>query len=120
MNPAPASLLPPPDLWRCFFVKLPIDPAAATIAAGGELRRLTPQEQAVLGVLLCEPLGSADLLMTALWGRWVEPPESASSALRMVIAGLRRKLEGCGAEVLTLRGLGYTLVLAPSNDDRAR
>lgn len=115
MSPA-YSLLPGREAWQPLYLALPIDPAEAMVAAEGELRRLSPQEQAVLAVLLTRVSGTTDDFMTALWGRWLEPPETASSALRMVVSGLRRKLRGAGVEIVTLTGRGYAMVPAAAND----
>jgi len=110
------SLLPPPPAWRPAVAGLPLDVAAGTVLAPAGPRRLLPQEQAALAVLLTRELGTVDQLMTALWGAWLEPPDSAASALRVVIAGLRTKLAGTGALVLNVVGVGYRLVV-PGNDD---
>jgi DNA-binding response OmpR family regulator len=113
------SLIPPVEAWRADLAGLPIDAARGEVLANGRRRRLRPQEQAVLAVLLCRPLASRDALMTALWGVWLDPPDSASTMLRVRLRGLRQALDGAGAVILSERGRGWRLVVV-ANDNRRR
>lgn len=116
-RPPLLSILPPRETWRPALQLVPIDVERAEVVIGGERRRLMPQQQAVLSVLLVRELGTHDQLISAVWGAWLEPPASMSSALRMLLTGVRRGLAGTGVEVVTLPGRGWQLVMA-GNDDR--
>ena len=83
----------------------------------GERRRFSPQEQATLAPLLLHRIASHDRLYSALWGLWLEPPDTFATGLRVAIYSLRRKLAGSGAVILTLATVGYRLEVA-ANDNR--
>lgn len=119
-----ACLLPPRATWREDLRRLPIDDRQGVVTVTGpdgtiERRALAPQEQAALWPLLLHRVASHDRLYSALWGLWLEPPESCATGLRVAICSLRRKLEGSGAVILTLAAIGYRLEVA-ANDNRRR
>jgi DNA-binding response OmpR family regulator len=114
----PPSILPPRAAWRADLQALPIDGEdAAVVLEDGERRRLSPQEQATLAPLLLCRIASHDRLYSALWGLWLEPPDTFATGLRVAIYSLRRKLAGSGAVILTLATVGYRLEVA-ANDNR--
>lgn len=114
-----ASILPPRAAWRADLHGLPIDEARGVVLADGGERRLTPQEQAVLAALLVFETATHDRLITALWGAWLEPPESALGVIRVIVLTLRRALRGTPAEILTIRHQGYRLALAANDQEPA-
>ena len=115
-RPPLLSILPPAEDWRAACRVLPIDVGRAEVLVAGERRRLMPQQQAVLAVLLVHETGTRDRLISAVWGAWLETPARMSSALRLIMTGVRRVLAGTGAEIVTLPGRGWRLVVA-GNDD---
>lgn len=85
---------------------------------GAELDLGTPQQRAVLAVLLLAEGRQvpASALVDALWGD--EPPKAATGAVRTYISQLRRCLRtGGGPEVIESAGNGYALPLPPSAVD---
>ncbi len=118
-RPPLLSILPPVEDWCPACRALPIDVGRAEVCVAGERRRLMPQQQAVLAVLLVHETGTHDRLISAVWGAWLEPPASMSSALRLIVTGVRRALAGTGAEVVTLPGLGWRLVAAGNDQGSA-
>jgi two-component system response regulator TctD len=75
---------------------------------GGQVMELAPRESALLRALLQRP-GQA--LAKERLCELVFPGESsvATEAIEVVAYRLRKKLAGCGAQLVTLRGLGYLL-----------
>jgi two-component system response regulator TctD len=71
---------------------------------------LTPREAAVLEVLIRRE-GQAVSKERLLEGTYGFEDEVNLSAIEVIIHRLRRKLEGSGVTVATLRGLGYLLRL---------
>jgi DNA-binding response OmpR family regulator len=109
--------MPPRPAWRAALRGLPIDADAGAIDAAGERRRLSPQEEIALGCLLLREVATHDALVVALWGAWLDPPETFLAGVRVVIWRLRQKLDGV-AVISTLIGRGYRLEVA-ANDNHA-
>lgn len=113
----PGSILPPRDEWRPSLRGLPIDETAGAVVVDGVRVAFQPHEQAALHVLLIRDWVSVDTLLTALYGRYLEAPDTCVSVVRVVVSTLRRKLLRSGAVIITLYRVGYRLD-APANDDR--
>ena len=87
---------------------LSYDAGARTFRIAGQPLDLTPRERAVLEVLVTRAGGPVS--KQALSDRIVGLDSSVSvEAIEVYIHRLRKKLEGSGAEIRTLRGLGYLL-----------
>jgi two-component system response regulator TctD len=89
---------------------LTLDRAARTAAVAGEPLALTRRELTLLEILASRigRVFGKDELMDQLFGL----DESGSeNAVEQYVARLRRKLQGAGLEIRTLRGLGYQMVV---------
>ena len=114
----PASNHQPPMDFR----KLgPLEVCAAT----GPLHLGRPKRRALLALLLLHPneVVTSDRLIEELWGE--DPPETATKALQVLVADLRKLLEpergrGQPGRVLLTRPSGYLLQLEPEQLDLAR
>lgn len=87
---------------------LSLDSAARRASLAGEALELTPREYAVLEVLVLhrgQVVAKAQIASSLC--AWDE--ELSANALDILIHRLRRKLEGSGVELRTLRGFGYLL-----------
>jgi two-component system OmpR family response regulator len=86
--------------------RLSLDRAARRATVGGEALELSPREWTLLDLLVAE----RDRVVTkqqivAAWGS----EDSAGGSIEVYIHRLRKKLEGSGLAVRTVRGLGYLL-----------
>ncbi|MDR7299081.1 two-component system OmpR family response regulator [Pelomonas aquatica] len=86
--------------------RLTLDRAARRASIGGEPLELSPREWTLLDLLLAE----RDRVVTkqqivAAWGS----EDTSGGSIEVYIHRLRRKLEGSGLAVRTVRGLGYLL-----------
>lgn len=74
-----------------------------------KLMELTPREHALLKSLIQKPghAVSKDRLLAQVF---VDEPSTHADAVEVVVHRLRKKLVPTGAEIMTLRGLGYALV----------
>jgi two-component system response regulator TctD len=92
--------------------RLTYDTNTRIFTVDGTALALTPREHAVLEALIMN------------MGKTVSKPELAatlftldehtsSDAIEIYVHRLRKKMEGCGAAIVTLRGLGYLLRDAP-------
>ena len=91
---------------------LSFDAASRVFAIAGAPVPLTPREHAVLETLI-QRQGRAvpkDVIAANVFGF---DDEASPAAVEIYIHRVRRKLEGCGVLIVTLRGLGY--VLRPAN-----
>ncbi|WP_026792259.1 response regulator [Pleomorphomonas oryzae] len=93
-----------------------LDLGASQFTADGEVLLLTPREHAVLQALILKggkPIQKAHLF-DAVFGL---DDEANPSAVEIYVHRVRKKLEGTGVGIVTLRGLGY--VLTQSEPTRA-
>lgn len=94
---------------RQHFAGFTFDALAATLTIGDEVRELRARELRLLEILLSRP-GQA-FSKSHLIDRLFSFEESVSdNAIEVYIGRLRRKLEGSGAKLQTLRGVGYRFV----------
>ena len=86
-----------------------IDRGSRAVAINGIPIDLTRRELTLLEILAARPgrIFGKDELVDQLFGFDDEP---SSNAVEQYVARLRKKLVGSGAEIRTLRGLGYQIV----------
>ena len=80
----------------------------------GQALNLTPREHAVLETLICRS-GKTVSKKELTDGLVIMNDNLTSNALEIYIVRLRKKIEGSGAQIITLRGLGYMLTHLPDN-----
>jgi two-component system response regulator TctD len=87
-----------------------LDQASRSASLDGKPLDLTRRELTLLEILASRPgrTFGKDELMDQLFGFEDEPSENA---IEQYVARLRRKIAGASAEIRTLRGLGYQLVV---------
>jgi two-component system response regulator TctD len=90
------------------FCGLQADPASGAVYHRGQPMDLSAREAALLRALLARP-GHA--VAKERLSELVFPGEATvqADAIEVVVYRLRRKLAGSGAQLVTLRGLGYLL-----------
>lgn len=90
------------------FGDLVLDEATGVFEARGTALALTPRERAVLHSLMARAGGVVpkDTLVEAVFGF---NEDASASAIELYVHRVRRKLEGSGLEIVTLRGIGYAL-----------
>ncbi len=84
------------------------DLVSQRFAVGGEALALTPREQAVLRALIQrsgEPLSKQAILERIA----SSDDELSLEAVEVIVHRLRKKLQGAGVQIATMRGLGYCL-----------
>lgn len=103
-RPGDAAPTPAPQQWA----KLSFDREARRAQLDGQPLELSPREWLLLDLLLTqrERVVTKDQIAQA-WA--VDASESGPSSLEVYIHRLRRKLEGSGLGIRTVRGLGYLL-----------
>ena len=84
------------------------DPASGAIYHRGEVFDLTPREAALLKALMVKP-GHAVTKERLFELVFPGETEVQYEAVEVVVYRLRKKLAGTGAQLMTLRGLGYLL-----------
>jgi two-component system response regulator TctD len=87
---------------------LRLDPASGAVYLRGEVLELTPREAALLRALMARPghaVAKERLFALVFPGE----AEVQAEAIEVVAYRLRKKLAGSGANLVTLRGLGYLL-----------
>ncbi|MDO5605821.1 MAG: response regulator transcription factor [Paracoccus sp. (in: a-proteobacteria)] len=90
------------------FAGFAFDPLAATLTVAGETRELRARELRLLEILLTRP--GQTFSKSHLIDRLFSYDEAVSdNAIEVYVGRLRRKLDGSGARLETLRGLGYRL-----------
>lgn len=90
------------------FAGLSFNPLNANVCVGGEVRDLRNRELRLLEILLAAP----DRIFSKgqLCDRLFSYAESVTdNAIEVYVARLRKKLEGSGARIETVRGIGYRL-----------
>ncbi|ARP97141.1 response regulator [Bordetella genomosp. 13] len=96
------------DHPRLSLGNLVLDTASQRFAVGGHPLALSPREHAVLRVLIQrsgEPVGKQQILDR------IQPDDSEVNleAVEVLVHRLRKKLAGTGVQIVTLRGMGYSL-----------
>lgn len=91
------------------FAGFVFDALAATLTIGGEVRELRARELRLLEILLSRPgqTYSKSHLIDRLFSF---DEEVSDNAIEVYVGRLRRKLDGSGARLETLRGVGYRLI----------
>ncbi|SDD77500.1 two-component system, OmpR family, response regulator TctD [Paracoccus isoporae] len=91
------------------FAGFTFDALGATVTVGGEVRALRARELRLLEILLSRPgqTYSKPHLIDRLFSF---DEEVSDNAIEVYIGRLRRKLDGSGARLETLRGVGYRLI----------
>jgi two-component system, OmpR family, response regulator TctD len=92
---------------RC--AKLSFEPGSGAFYCQGKPLELTPREHALLKSLIHKP-GHAVAKERLLALVFSDEPATQADAVEVVVHRLRKKLLPTGAEIMTLRGLGYALV----------
>lgn len=92
------------------FGRLSLDPAGRVATCGGEPLQLTRREFSLLEALLANR--TRIMPKERLFDRMftMDEEEVGLNAIETYVARLRRKLDGSGVGIRTLRGLGYQLV----------
>jgi two-component system response regulator TctD len=94
-------------LWHCG--RLTFDSNTQVFTIAGDELALTPKEHALLTALMARP--GKTVSKRALAESLYSADEDASpGAIEIYVHRLRKKLEGSGAGIVTLRGLGYRLL----------
>lgn len=91
------------------FAGFVFDALAATVTVGDEVRELRARELRLLEILLSRPgqTYSKPHLIDRLFSF---DEEVSDNAIEVYVGRLRRKLDGSGARLETLRGVGYRLI----------
>lgn len=92
---------------------LTMDVGSGTFHLAGQLLELTPREHALLKALIAHH-GRALSRQRLLFVVFPSDQEVQDSALAVVASRLRKKLQGSGVSLKTLRGLGYLLREEPA------
>lgn len=94
---------------RQHFKGFTFDALAATLTIGDETRELRARELRLLEILLSRPgqTYSKSHLIDRLFSF---DEEVSDNAIEVYVGRLRRKLDGSGARLETLRGVGYRLI----------
>lgn len=94
--------------------RLEFDTGSRLVSVGGQPLALTPRELAVLEALISRqgrPI-AREVLFEKVFNF---DDEARPEAIEIYVHRLRKKLEGSGAVVRTLRGLGYLIAEAPDD-----
>ena len=93
------------------FAGFTFNPLTAQLLVAGEARELRNRELRLLEILLAAP--ERIFSKSQLCDRLFSYAESVSdNAIEVYVARLRKKLEGSGAQIDTVRGMGYRLTAA--------
>lgn len=97
------------------FGRLAFDSESRSFTLDGEVLSLTPRERAALSALV-QRYG-VPVAKSHLFDKVFEMQSDAGpDAIEVVIHRLRKKLEGSGARIITVRGLGYLFKLSEHRD----
>jgi two-component system response regulator TctD len=96
------------DVPAAEFCGLRRDPASGAIYLRGSVMELAPREAALLRALLVRP-GQAVAKERLFEAVFPGEAQVQSEAIEVVAYRLRKKLAATGAQLVTLRGLGYLL-----------
>jgi len=88
--------------------RLTYDTNTRLFAIDGRTLALTPREHAVLETLTMN-MGKTVSKQTLAGTLYTVDDEASPDAIEIYVHRLRKKMEGCDASVVTLRGLGYLL-----------
>lgn len=94
------------------FCGMRVEPQSGAVYLRGEPMELAPRELALLRALLAQP-GRAVAKERLFELVFPNQPEVQSEAIEVVAYRLRKRIAGSGAQLVTLRGLGYLLKAAP-------
>lgn len=94
---------------RQHFTGFIFDALSATLTVGDEVRELRARELRLLEILLSRP-GQAYSKPHLIDRLFSFDEEVSDNAIEVYVGRLRRKLEGSGARLETLRGVGYRLI----------
>lgn len=93
------------------FAGMTFNPLNASVSIGGEMRELRNRELRLLEILLAAP--ERIFSKAQICDRLFSYAESVTdNAIEVYVARLRKKLEGSGAKIETVRGIGYRLTAA--------
>ena len=98
------------------FCGLRVDAASGAVHLDGQVMDLTVRESALLRALLARP-GHAVAKERLVELVFPGEADVQAEAIEVVAYRLRKKLQGGGALLVTLRGLGYLLKSAPAKED---
>lgn len=94
---------------RRHFAGFVFDSLGASVIVGGETRELRARELRLLEILLSRP-GQAYSKAHLIDRLFSFDEEVGDNAIEVYVGRLRRKLDGSGARLETLRGVGYRLI----------
>lgn len=94
---------------RRHFAGFTFDALAASVTVAGETRELRARELRLLEILLSRP-GQAYSKSHLIDRLFSFDEEVSDNAIEVYVGRLRRKLDGSGARIETLRGVGYRLI----------
>lgn len=94
---------------RRHFAGFTFDALSASLTVGDETRELRARELRLLEILLSRP-GQAFSKPHLIDRLFSFDEEVSDNAIEVYVGRLRRKLEGSGARLETLRGVGYRLI----------
>ncbi len=90
------------------FAGMTFNPLTASLLVGGEVRELRNRELRLLEILIAAP--QRIFSKGQLCDRLFSYAESVTdNAIEVYVARLRKKIEGSGARIETVRGIGYRL-----------
>ncbi len=89
------------------------DKGSLSVQVGGEDLDLTYKEREMLRLLISSPdkVLSRERILSTVWGVNEDP---MTNVVDVYIGRLRKKLGACGAEIKTVRGIGYRIVESSS------